>query len=170
MNAMADPTKCPAQLTAFQRECIHIFVRAAQALSIPRSIGEIYGLLYSSREPMALDDVVEALNISKGSASQGLRWLREIGALRPSYIPGDRRDHFVAETELRKLIFGFLRESVEPHLKRAAEYLEHAEATISEVPVGEERKFAQERIKKLYRWRRFATQALPLFLRVVEKF
>ena len=100
------------ELAPFQQECINFFVHAAQALSVPRSVGEIYGLLYSSGEPLTMDDVVERLSISKGSASQGLRTLRDIGAVRTTYVAGDRRDFFVAETELRKLAFGFLRESI----------------------------------------------------------
>src|SRR6201994_3494474 len=88
-------------LGPFQHECINLFVHAAQMLSIPRSVGEIYGLLYSSQEPLAMDEVIDRLSMSKGSGSQGLRWLRDIGAVRTSYVAGDRRDFFVAETELR---------------------------------------------------------------------
>ncbi len=170
MNSTVEATRSRAQLTAFQRECIHLFVRAAQVLSIPRSVGEIYGLLYGSREPLAMDDVVAALDISKGSASQGLRWLRDVGAVQSSYVVGDRRDHFVAETELRKLAFGFLRESVEPHLQRGVEHLDHAERTLAELAPGEERKFAEGRLKKLRRWHRFGAQILPVLLRIAEKF
>lgn len=170
MNTTVDSSKPQAQLTPFQHECIHLFVRAAQVLSVPRSVGEIYGLLYGSREPLAMDDIIAALNISKGSASQGLRWLRDIGAVRPSYVAGDRRDHFEAETELRKLAFGFLRESVDPHLQRGVEHLDRAERTLEELPSGEDRKFAEGRLKKLRRWHRFGAQILPVFLRIAEKF
>ena len=154
----------------FQHECINLFVHAAQMLSIPRSVGEIYGLLYSSREPLSMDDVIERLAMSKGSASQGLRTLRDIGAVRTTFVAGGRRDFFVAETELRKLAFGFLRESVEPHLDRGADYLARVNRTVPSLPAGEERSFAEGRLKKLRRWHRFATQVLPLLLRVAAKF
>jgi DNA-binding transcriptional regulator GbsR (MarR family) len=170
MKSAVETESAPARLSPFQRECIHLFVRAAQALSIPRSVGEIYGLLYSSREPMAMDDVIAALGISKGSASQGLRWLREVGAVRASYVVGDRRDHFVAETELRKLVFGILRESVEPHLQNGVEHLDRLAGSLEELESAAERKFADSRIQKLRRWHRFGAQILPLFLRIAGKF
>ncbi len=159
-----------SELAPFPHECINLFVHAAQMLSIPRSVGEIYGLLYSSEEPLAMDDVIERLSMSKGSASQGLRTLRDIGAVRTTYVKGDRRDFFVAETELRKLAFGFLRESIEPHLNRGVDYLERMNETLPGIPPGDQRRFAEARIKKLRRWHRFASQVLPLLLRVAAKF
>jgi DNA-binding transcriptional regulator GbsR (MarR family) len=167
---LKDSEPLEVELAPFQQECINLFVHAAQILSIPRSVGEIYGLLYSSREPLAMDDVIDKLSMSKGSASQGLRWLRDIGAVRTTYVAGDRRDFFVAETELRKLAFGFLRESIEPHLNRGIDYLERVDQSISATPAGELRRFAEERAKKLRRWHRFVSQVLPLLLRVAEKF
>jgi DNA-binding transcriptional regulator GbsR (MarR family) len=165
-----DSVSLKSELAPFQRECINLFVHAAQMLSIPRSVGEIFGLLYSSSEPLAMDDVIEKLSMSKGSASQGLRWLRDIGAVRTSYVAGDRRDFFVAETELRKLAFGFLRESIEPHLDRGVDYLTRVEEAIPELQGAEARRFADGRLRKLRRWHRFASQILPLLLRVAAKF
>lgn len=157
-------------LAPFQHECIHLFVHASQMLSIPKSVGEIYGLLYSSPSPLTMDEVIERLSMSKGSASQGLRALRNIGAVRTTYVVGDRRDYFVADTELRNLAFGFLRESVEPHLNRGLHDLERIGETIPIISSSDERRFAEGRVKKLRRWHRFAFQVLPLLLRVASKF
>lgn len=164
-----DSPAAPVTLDAFQRECVHFFVHAAQALSIPRSVGEIYGLLYGTATPLTMDDIIDRLGISKGSASQGLRWLRDVSAVRTVYVAGDRRDHFEAETELRKLAFGFLRETVEPQLQRAGDYLDRVEGALPS-EAGAARRFAEGRSKKLRRWHRFAAQLLPLFLRVAARF
>lgn len=168
MGLLEQPSS-PVRLTSFQRECVNVFVHAAQVLSLPRSIGEIYGLLYGSNEPLTMDDVIERLEMSKGSASQGLRWLRSVNAVRSTYVAGDRRDHFVAETELRRLALGFLRESVEPRLNRGVDYLARLQETLTDVPPGESRRFAEERLGKLRRWHRVMTQILPLFLRFVGR-
>jgi DNA-binding transcriptional regulator GbsR (MarR family) len=90
--------------------------------------------------------------------------------VRTTYVKGDRRDFFVAETELRKLAFGFLRESIEPHLNRGVDYLGRMDGTLPEIPAGDQRRFAEGRVKKLRRWHRFASQVLPLLLRVAAKF
>jgi hypothetical protein len=53
-----------------------------QVLGVPKSVGQIYGLLYASLEPLSFSDIVERLEISKGSASQGLQLLRSLGAIK----------------------------------------------------------------------------------------
>ncbi len=158
-----------ASLDVFARECINIFIHAAQSLSIPRSIGEIYGLLFASPDPLPMEAIVERLRISKGSASQGLRWLREVNAVRAVYVVGDRRDHFIAETELRRLALGYLRESVEPQLSRAGDYLNRVGEAVPDEKRSEAARFAEVRFKKLRRWHRFAAQILPIILKVSQK-
>jgi hypothetical protein len=69
-------------LAAVEQELIAIFADLSVALGLPRSLGQIYGLAFASPEPVCFDDVVSRLGLSKGSASQGLRVLRELGALR----------------------------------------------------------------------------------------
>jgi len=63
-------------------EVIQLFVQFSRTVGQPRSIAEIYGLLFVSHQPLTLDDLVERLRLSKGSASQGLKYLRELGAVR----------------------------------------------------------------------------------------
>ena len=45
---------------------IDVFVRAASLIGLPRSIGEIYGLLFYA-QALSFDELVERLQISKGS-------------------------------------------------------------------------------------------------------
>ena len=44
---------------------------------------------------------MDLLQISKGSASQGLRALRQFGAVSSTFAPGDRKERFVAEIRLK---------------------------------------------------------------------
>ncbi len=150
-------------LSEFQREVIAFFVHAAQALDLPKSVGEIYGLLFSSKEPLSLDEIVALLEISKGSASQGLRFLENLMAVERVRLEEERRDRFVAELRLRRLVTGFLRERAEPHLATATERLERlADAA---TPVDAE--FAQDRVKRLRSWHKRANLLLPLIRRVL---
>ncbi len=102
-NLQTSPTP---PLSAFQVESVALFIHVFGALSLPRSIGEIYGLLFSTPEPLSLDDVQLRLQLSRGSASEGLRWLRSLGAVNQVYLAGIRKEHFTAETSLRKLASG----------------------------------------------------------------
>jgi hypothetical protein len=65
----------------FETECVVFFAEVVQAFGVPRSVGQIYGLLFATAEPLSFSDIVERLDISKGSISQGLQFLRSVGAI-----------------------------------------------------------------------------------------
>src|SRR6266478_6924145 len=110
-------SKSQAGLSPLETEIIDFFVELSRLLGQPRSLAEIYGLLFISAHPLAMDDVIERLRLSKGSASQGLKFLRNMGAVRMVYVPGDRRVHYEAVAELRNLATRFLRDQIVPHLE-----------------------------------------------------
>lgn len=154
-------------LDALEREVITLFVRVADLLGLPRSLGELYGALYISPRPMHMDELRQRLKLSKGATSQGLRLLRGFGAVHVTRLPGDRRDYFLAETQLRKLVAGFLREQVQPHLENGAERIEHLRKLVETLP-DERRGFAAARVEQLANWRRRAERLLPVALKLIH--
>ena len=63
-----------------------------------------------------------------GSTSQGLKTLRSLKVIRTSYIQGDRRDHYTAETEFRRLFSNFIKEDILPHLDSATDRISNMES------------------------------------------
>ena len=100
-----------------------------------------------------MNQIMTKLNISLGSASQGLKQLRSFRAVKIIYQAGDRKDYFTAETEFRKLTVGFFREEVFPHFESAAERLQSIQTQLDEFP-SEEREHYQSRLKKLEGWQK----------------
>jgi len=149
-------------------EIVELFIRLANLLSLPRSLGEIYGCLYIAPDPMCMDELIAKLNISKGSASQGLRALRNFGAIRTVYRPGDRRDFYEAECELRKLVSGFLKDQVNPHLDSGKERVANMREIMDEGEYENE-EFLRERIEQLEKWRARANKILPLAIKMIER-
>ena len=141
-------------------EAIDFFVRMMSIMGLPRSVGEIYGLLYFSEIPLSMDDISSRLSISMGSTSQGLKTLRSLKAIRTSYIQGDRRDHFIAETEFRRLFSNFIKEDILPHLDSATERITRMETNISS-NLGEKKEFYITRIEKLKRLTKAGRRLLP---------
>lgn len=144
-----------SQLSEIEKELIAFFVNAAQAFGLAKSVGEIYGLFFASAQPLALDEVVERLEISKGSASQGIRFLRSINALNSVYLPGDRRDHFTPETSLRLIAEGFLKERIIPQLNDGTHRLK-------EIRTENCDKCISDRIDSIYSWNRKASMIIPI--------
>ncbi|HTJ78188.1 MAG TPA: transcriptional regulator [Rariglobus sp.] len=136
----------------------------AQALGIPRSLGEIYGLLFATPRPLAFQDIVDRLGMSKGSVSQGLRFLRTVAAIKPVVVSGDRREFFEPVVELRQLVAGFLRERLNPQIETwGARAKELKPADFSpDTLAGDDRKILDNRIDKLKAWQKRAGMVLPM--------
>jgi DNA-binding transcriptional regulator GbsR (MarR family) len=65
-----------------------------EAEGLPRSAGRIFGYLLLAEHPCSLDDLVETLQVSKGSVSTNARLLEQSGLLERTSEPGDRRDFY----------------------------------------------------------------------------
>lgn len=154
-------------LLELEQEVIDIFVRMAGVLNLPRSVGELYGLLFISPEPLCINDCMKKLNISKGSTSQGLKILRSFGAVNTVYVPGDRRDYFQAETALRKIVTGFVNEEIRPHLENGRERMARLEKLSAEQEPDNQDFFA-ERIAHLKNWQKRAGLLLPFALNFIK--
>lgn len=156
-----------AELSALEVEVIGLFVNAVKLLGMPKSVGEIYGLLYISPVPLPLDSLVGRLNISKGSASQGLKVLRAFGAVKQVYVARDRRDHYSAETELKKLAAGFIREEIKPRMDSGAQRLERLRALCS-TEETETAEHYRNRVSKLGQWHARSGEILRLLTTVLD--
>ena len=77
---------------------------------ISRTMAEIHALMYISRTPLCTDDVMERLQISRGSASMNLRQLLDWGLIERAHQRGDRKEYFVAETDVWEIFETITRE------------------------------------------------------------
>lgn len=162
----SDPSCVPFPATApalndFELSVVEIFVDLVTLLGLPKSIGEIYGLLFASAAPLSFGEIEAKLRLSKGSVSQGLRALRDLGAVwevgsdemggigEKSGTAGgrvvgaarvdtvavgkERGARWVAAVELRKLIGSLLRERMTPYLERQDQRVAAAGAALDKL-------------------------------------
>jgi HTH-type transcriptional regulator, glycine betaine synthesis regulator len=158
-----------SSLSSWETAVIDLFLNAAISVGLPKSVGQIYGLLFCRDEPLAMDEIMELLSVSKGSASQGLRSLRQLGAVNSQFLSGQRKEHFVAEIRLRKLVSGFLKEQAEPHLEKGKARLDHLQQLVD---ATEDRNCAErgrKRTNVLASWHRQVGKLLPLVKLIVGK-
>jgi len=71
---------------------------------VGRVVGQIFAYLYFSEPPRTLDDMKEALGISKGSASMGVRQLEQWGAVQRIWVKGDRKDYYTANDYFGQIV------------------------------------------------------------------
>jgi DNA-binding transcriptional ArsR family regulator len=163
------PRESPADVTAFEAEVVGVFVGLAQAVGLPKSYGEIYGLLFASAQPLGFTEIQTRLGLSKGSVSQGLRALREIGAV---VVAGDfpgRREGYMAATELRPLVAALLRGTLEPQLAHGTARLKVAAGLLGGLKVlPHDRRVLARRLDKLQSWHRKAGGLLPWIIKFLR--
>lgn len=147
----------------FSRECVEFFGEAVQLFGVGPSVGEIYGLLFSSIEPLSFSDIFERLDISKGSASQGLNFLRSLGAVHmvPPIEANGRREYYSPELSLRKLVRGVLDERVGPLGGKSAVRFVRLRELADGAGVCE-RRFRLGRVQQLETWRRRLKAVVPV--------
>ena len=115
-----------------------------------------------------MDEIVKRLGMSLGSASQGLRTLRSFKAIRTTYVMGDRKDYYVAETEFRTLIGTFIKEEIMPHLDSAGQRIERMSHHMEALQDLEDKSFLQTRLKKLERLKKGAAAVLPTLVGLLK--
>ena len=145
--------------------------RLAQALGLPRSVGEIYGLLYLASAPMSAPEIGAALSISKGSVSTGTRQLLALGCIHKVWLQEERKDYFEAVLELGDLvrsaydrIFKVRAENAERRIDGMMKSLAEDADDLS----SEEHALIKERLERLVKLQRRAKQFLPLLERLIK--
>lgn len=156
------------RLNELDIEAIEMFISFFKLIGLPKSVGEIYGLLFVATRPLSMDDLMERLQISLGAASQGLKLLRSVGAVKVVYAPGERRDHYVADLELSKFATSFIKEELRPRLDRSLLRIERMEGLAEEMN-PKEREMAFERIDRLRHWMERGQKMLPWILKFLVR-
>jgi HTH-type transcriptional regulator, glycine betaine synthesis regulator len=165
----AERTRLAASSKAWsglEAEVIGLFVQLSRIIGQPRSYAEIYGVLFLSPQPMTMDELVERLGISKGSASQGLSFLRKAGAVRIVHLPGRRPACYEAVAELRHLAAGFLQDQILPQVEDSQNRLKQIVGMAARLP-AKERAQASRKVTMLESWGKRTRQFLPLVVEMM---
>lgn len=149
----------------FEDGLVSVFAELADLFGNPRSHGQIYGLLFSSPGPLTMDEITERLGISKGSVSQGLRALEDLGAV--ERISNGRFGHYSAKLELKTLIGGFVRQRLIPRLEKSNSTLKELELLVAGMPEAEAKE-VEWKLRRVAQWHTRATQFLPLAQRILQ--
>ena len=160
----AESTETVPALTPLEVEVIDLFISLVKILGMPKSVGELYGVLFVSPEALPMETLMERLSMSKGAASQGLKLLRSFGAVRTTYVAGDRRDHFLADFDLSHFATGFIKGELQPHLDSGLLRMQRLEQLIAESP-AESREVAENRLARLRHWHEKGQAMLPWILK-----
>ena len=148
-------------LKHIQSEMADIFADLAGLFGNPASLGSIYGLLFTSPDPLSMEEIVDKLDISVGTASQGLRRLAELEAITSIKAEGQRTTRYSAKLEMRHYVSFFLYQQLLPKLERSSSRiaaLEKEVLNLSPYPGV----MINERLHQAAKWHRLSKTLLPL--------
>ena len=153
------------------QEMVEIGGRLCQQLGLPRSTGQIFGLLYFSTEPVTLDQISSILKISKASVSTGSRQLAAWGVILKVWIPGDRKDYYEVAGDITQLAQGAYNGLIKPRIDSSKARLAELKKTLNiDIQSGkiknEKAKILLTRIASMDRLHKIIFKSLP----IIEKF
>lgn len=105
--------------------------RLMQFWGFKRPMGRLWTILYLSPVPVTAATLAETLKMSAGSVSMSLSELEKWGAVTRTWVPGDRKDYFVAEPSVWKLVQRVVRERELGLVKDFGASLREAESALS---------------------------------------
>ncbi|MFB1051110.1 GbsR/MarR family transcriptional regulator [Paraliobacillus sp. JSM ZJ581] len=150
---------------------IQVIAKNMNLYGITPSVGRLYGTLYFNDGPMTLDNMRDALEMSKTSMSTGVRALSEMKMVEPSFKKGIRKDLYQSEEDWYKSFTSLFGNRWRHHTETN---IEEAEEAIQELKLIREETVDEPLVQKIttdidrlryaqnyYRW-------LMRFIQVVE--
>lgn len=94
---------------------------------INRTMAQIHALLLVSPDPLTQDDMMEELNISRGNANMNIRELINWGLVERVILSGERKEYFVAEKDIWKVVRQIVKERKKRELEPLLRLLDQLE-------------------------------------------
>lgn len=122
---------------------------------INRTMAELHALLYISAEPLNTDEIMAALQISRGNTSMNIRQLVNWGLIARVHKKGDRKEYFAAQTNVWEMFETIVRErrrrEVEPIIETISRCRQMVMENLSTLQDGrrQEAKVYRERLDNM---------------------
>lgn len=130
-------------------------------------MAQVYAAMYLSNKPLSLNDMVERLKISKGSASINIRALERYGVVRRVWVKGSRRDFYEAESDISRVIIDRVKSMAQSRLGEVNDMVNSAYRALDSVNCSDEEEKEdintfKERLEKLSALQKKAQAALNI--------
>lgn len=104
----------PFRLSPLAQAFVLHFGEMGSRWGINRTVGQIYAMLFLADTPRHAEEIAEALALSRGSVSMGLKELASWNLIQLRHRPGDRRDYYETPGD----VWAIFRTLVEERKKR----------------------------------------------------
>jgi HTH-type transcriptional regulator, glycine betaine synthesis regulator len=109
-----------------------------EAWGFKRNMGRMWGLLYLEMKPLSAPEIGERLSLSSGAVSMLLAELTQWGAVKKTWVVGERREHFEAETSIWKMVSRVFQERELRWIETALDSFSNASHQLDEEPASDD--------------------------------
>jgi DNA-binding transcriptional regulator GbsR (MarR family) len=104
-------------LSKAAREFILHWGEMGNRWGVNRTVAQVHALLYLSTEPLAAEDIAEALSVARSNVSTSLRELQNWQLVHATHRMGDRRDFFSTSHDVWQLFLTVVQQRVEREIE-----------------------------------------------------
>lgn len=108
--------------------------RIAEFWGFPKAMGAAYAAIYLSPVALSLDELVEAVGVTKGALSIHMRSLERLGIVHRDSRTGDRKDYYSADTDFWGALRRILHEREKREFDRALRSVGECLALLDALP------------------------------------
>jgi DNA-binding transcriptional regulator GbsR (MarR family) len=105
---------------------------------VNRTMAQIHALLMISPQALSADDVMEELKISRGNANMNIRALIDWGLVFKELRPGERKEFFVAEKDMWKVVKNIITQRKKRELEPMIKVLDELSSVEGDDPESQE--------------------------------
>lgn len=134
---------------------------------INRAMAQIHAFLLVAPEAVNADEVMEALQISRGNVNMNIRELINWGIVEKVLKPGDRKEYFVAEKDIWKVAMRIMKERKKRELDPIISTMEQLKTVEADKKDAEAKAFIQT-ISQIQKFAKQADGALAGLIKADE--
>ncbi len=134
-------------MTPMMEKFVFHFGEMGSRWGFNRTVGQMYGLIVLSDEPLSANDIAETLGISRGNVSMGLKELQSWRLLKVHHVPGDRKEYFSPAGSILELARRVLEERVRREVGPTLTLLRDL---LLETPTNDKEVYAQNKMREIH--------------------
>lgn len=126
-------SKSPDPLQPIRQQVADAVGSLMELWGFKRIMGRTWALLYLADAPLSAAELGDALHVSPGSVSMTMSELLKWGVVKKTWVPGDRRDFYLPETSVWKMVSRVIRERELLHVRETNDRLAAAQRSLAEL-------------------------------------
>jgi DNA-binding transcriptional regulator GbsR (MarR family) len=129
--------------------------RIADFWGVGRVMGRLWGVLYLSQAPRTMDELGQAVGVTKGHVSTNLRALERLHLIERHALLGERSERYTAETDFWRFVQRVMREREQKELEHAIGSVERSLRALDAERgrmSADEYRFLRERLRNIHRF------------------